>query len=79
MATIMITTYVSSQHAVVARDLPRGVTGSSPLTPAVQEQISLELHQYPDQAALEDAAHRTESYGGFGDDARRGAGGSPTV
>ncbi|MFD7769740.1 hypothetical protein [Streptomyces sp. NPDC059787] len=65
MATVMITTYVSAQHAVVARDLPWGVTGSSPLTTAVQEKISLRIHRYKDQAALEEAAHRTEIYGGF--------------
>ncbi|MEU1184325.1 hypothetical protein ABZ464_43280 [Streptomyces sp. NPDC005820] len=65
MTTIMATTYVSAQHAVVARDLPWGVTGSSPLTTAVQQKISLKIHQYEDQAALEDAAGRTEIYGGF--------------
>ncbi|WP_406219014.1 hypothetical protein [Streptomyces canus] len=65
MATIMVTTYVSAQHAVVARDLPWGVTGSSPLTTAVQEHVSLKIHHYKDQAALEDAANRTEIYGGF--------------
>ncbi|MFD8044513.1 hypothetical protein ACFV5E_13865 [Streptomyces chartreusis] len=65
MTTIMCTTYVSAQHAVVARDLPWGVVGSSPLTTAVQEKISLKIHQYSDQAELEDAANRTDIYGGF--------------
>ncbi|WP_158694521.1 hypothetical protein [Streptomyces canus] len=65
MASIMVTTYVSAQHAVVAHNLPWGVTGSSPLTTAVQEHISLKIHHYKDQAALEDAANRTEIYGGF--------------
>ncbi|MBO4257476.1 hypothetical protein [Streptomyces griseorubiginosus] len=65
MTTIMVTTYVSAQHAVVARDLPWGVTGSSPLTTAVQKHVSLSIHHYKDQAALEDAAGRTEIYGGF--------------
>ncbi|CAG6390600.1 hypothetical protein NMG29_09485 [Streptomyces cocklensis] len=37
MAGIMVTTYVSAQHDVVARDLPWGVTGGSPL-----------LNAYPD-------------------------------
>jgi hypothetical protein len=45
MASIMVTTYVSAQHAVVARDLPWGVTGSSPLTTAVQEHVSLKIHR----------------------------------
>ncbi|WP_460067553.1 hypothetical protein [Streptomyces sp. YKOK-I1] len=65
MTTIMVTTYVSAQHGVVARDLPWGVTGSSPLTTAVQEKVSLKIHQYKDQSALEEAAGRTEIYGGF--------------
>ncbi|MER6443972.1 hypothetical protein [Streptomyces venezuelae] len=65
MATIMVTTYVSAQHAVVAHDLPWGVTASSPLTTAVQQHVSLDLHQYSDQEALEAAAGRTEIYGGF--------------
>ncbi|MER7585009.1 hypothetical protein [Kitasatospora sp. NPDC097691] len=65
MATIMITTYVSAQHAVVARDLPWGVTGGSPITTAVQQHISLDIHQYSDQEALEAAANRAEIYGGF--------------
>lgn len=63
MTTIMITTYVSAQHAVVARDLPWGVTGTSPLTTAVQQHVSLDIHQYSDQAALGDAANRAEIYG----------------
>ncbi|WP_086561986.1 hypothetical protein [Streptomyces africanus] len=33
--------------------------------PAVQEQFSLKTHQYQDQGALEDAANRSEIYGGF--------------
>ncbi|GGW84276.1 hypothetical protein GCM10010350_81270 [Streptomyces galilaeus] len=45
MASIMVTTYVSAQHAVVARNLPWGVTGSSPLTTAVQEYVSLKIHR----------------------------------
>jgi hypothetical protein len=65
MATIVVTTYVSAQHAVVARNLPWGVTGSSPLTAAVQQHVSLDIHHYSDQAALEAAANRAEIYGGF--------------
>ncbi|MEW2120258.1 hypothetical protein AB0945_34785 [Streptomyces sp. NPDC005474] len=49
MTTIMITTYVSAQHSVVARDLPWGATGTSPLTTAVQQHISLDIHHYSDQ------------------------------
>ncbi|MFE9559440.1 hypothetical protein ACFYOD_39215 [Streptomyces sp. NPDC006703] len=41
------------------------MTGSSPLTTAVQQHISLDIHQYSDQAALEAAANRAEIYGGF--------------
>ena len=61
----MATTYVSSEHGVVAHNLPWGQVGSSPLTAAVQKDISLDVHQYPNQSALEEAAGQTKIYGGF--------------
>ena len=65
MATIMVTTYVSSEHAVVAHNLPWGVTGPSSLTTAVQQNISLKIHHFTNQSALENAATNTKIYGGF--------------
>lgn len=65
MVTIMATTYVSSEHGVVAHNLPWGQVGSSPLTATVQKNISLDVHQYPNQSALEEAAGQTKIYGGF--------------
>lgn len=65
MTTIMVTTYVSANHAVVAHDLPWGVTGQSPLTSAVQKNVDLQIHTYANQSDLENAANHTTIYGGF--------------
>lgn len=42
-----------------------GVTGSSPLTTAVQKSVSLDIHKYANQSALENAANQAKIYGGF--------------
>jgi hypothetical protein len=65
LVTIMGTTYLTADHAVVAHNLPWGVTGPSPLTTAVQKSMSLDIHQYPDQSDLENAANQAKIYGGF--------------
>lgn len=65
MGTIMVTTYVSANHGVVARNLPWGVTGSSALTSAVQQDVSMKIYPYADQSDLENAAGQTTIYGGF--------------
>ena len=65
MVTIMAATYISANHAVVAHNLPWGITGSSPLTTEVQQSVSLDIHQYANQADLENAANHAEIYGGF--------------
>jgi hypothetical protein len=65
LVTIMGTTYISADHAVVAHNLPWGITGSSPLTTAVQKSISLDIHQYANQSDLENAADEAKIYGGF--------------
>ncbi|MGW4489208.1 hypothetical protein ACWEOE_35905 [Amycolatopsis sp. NPDC004368] len=65
MGTIMVTTYVWANHGVVARDLPWGVTGPSPLTSAVQQNVNMDIHTYANQADLETAAGETTIYGGF--------------
>ena len=65
MVTIMATTYIWANHAVVAHNLPWGVTGSSPLTTEVQKSVSLDIHEYANQSDLENAANHAEIYGGF--------------
>lgn len=65
LVTIMGTTYLSANHGVVAHDLPWGVTGPSPLTTAVQKDVSLDVHQYASQSDLEKAADQAKIYGGF--------------
>jgi hypothetical protein len=50
---------------VVAHNLPWGQVGSSPLTTAVGQQISLDVHQYETESDLENAANETKIYGGF--------------
>jgi hypothetical protein len=65
MIAIMTTTYVWSQHGVVAHNLPWGQVGSSSMTAKVQKKISLDVHQYPNQSDMEQAATETKIYGGF--------------
>jgi hypothetical protein len=65
LVTIMGTAYISADHAVVAHNLPWGVTAPSPLTTAVQKNISLDIHQYANQSDLENAANQAKIYGGF--------------
>lgn len=65
MGTIMVTTYVSAEHGVVAHHLPWGVTGPSPLTSAVQQHVSMRIHTYATEADLVNAANHTTIYGGF--------------
>lgn len=65
MIAIMGATYISANHAVVAHNLPWGVTGSSPLTTAVQKSISLDIHHYANQTDRENAANHAKIYGGF--------------
>jgi hypothetical protein len=65
MTTIMVTTYVSANHAVVAHNLPWGVTGQSSLTTAVQKDVSLKIHNHASESDLINAANHTTIYGGF--------------
>lgn len=65
MVSIMATTYVWANHALVAHNLPWGQVGSSPLTTAVGNDISLDVHQYHSVSDLEAAAGKAQIYGGF--------------
>ena len=65
LVSIMATTYISAEHLPVAHNLPWGVTGPSSLTTAVQKSTDLEIHQYANQATLEQAPNQGAIYGGF--------------
>jgi hypothetical protein len=56
---------VSALQLLVPRDMPFGVTGSSPVVSAVQEKVSLDLVQYSDEADLIQAAERGDIEGGY--------------
>jgi hypothetical protein len=60
MVSIMATTYVWANHALVANNLPWEQVGTSPLTTAVGQSISLDVQQYDSVSDLE-AAGRTGS------------------
>jgi hypothetical protein len=55
--------YMSSGHKPVAHDLPFGLTGDSPLTVQVEQQISLKTTQYPNESAVRDALDQNKIYG----------------
>jgi hypothetical protein len=65
LASIMATTYITADHAVVAHNLPWGQVGSSPLTTTVEKSVSLQIHHYASKSDLERAANQTTIYGGF--------------
>ena len=65
MVSLMATTYVWANHALVAHNLPWGQVGSSPLTTTVGKSISLDVHQYASESDLETAANKAQVYGGF--------------
>ena len=55
--------YTSAIHEPVADNLPFGVTGPSSLTTQVQKGTSLEITQYADESAVEDAINKNEILG----------------
>jgi hypothetical protein len=56
---------VSAQQLLVPRDMPIGVTGSSPVVSAVQKKVSLDLIEYSSEDELLEAAERGDIYGGY--------------
>lgn len=56
---------VSAVQLLAPRDMPFGVTASSPVVDAVQQEYSLDLTTYSSEADLMDAAERGDIYGGY--------------
>lgn len=56
---------VSAVQLLVPRDMPFGVTGPSPVVDAVQQDFSLDLITYSNEADLVAAAERGDVYGGY--------------
>ncbi len=56
---------VSAVQLLAPREMPFGVTASSPVVDAVQQEYSLDLKTYASEADLMDAAARGDIYGGY--------------
>ncbi len=56
---------VSAVQLLAPRDMPFGVTASSPVVDAVQQEYSLDLKTYSNEADLMAAAERGDIYGGY--------------
>jgi hypothetical protein len=64
VTTLFAVNYMSSGHEPVASNMPFGVVGSSPLPQAAQSDLfSLQVIDYPDQAAATDAMDRGQIFG----------------
>lgn len=56
---------VSAVQLLSPRNMPFGITESSPIVTAVQKSYSLDLKTYPDESALMTAAKQGDIYGGY--------------
>ncbi len=56
---------ISAVQLLAPRDMPFGVTASSPVVDAVQQEYSLDLKTYSSEADLMAAAERGDIYGGY--------------
>jgi hypothetical protein len=64
VTTLFAVNYMSSGHEPVATNMPFGVVGSTSLAEDAQGDLfSLQVTEYPDQAAATDAMNRGEIYG----------------
>jgi hypothetical protein len=64
LITLFAVNYMSSGHKPAANKMPFGVVGSTTLVDAAQNDLfSLNITQYPNQAAVTDAMNRGEIYG----------------
>jgi hypothetical protein len=61
--SLFAVSYVSSAHAPSATNMPFAVTGASPLTGAAEENISLKISQYDNEAAAKQAIDHAKVYG----------------
>lgn len=63
MQSLFATTYMSSGHAPKATDLPFGQVGTSQVLTAAERNISLDVTQYPNEAAVKTAIDHARIYG----------------
>jgi hypothetical protein len=63
MQCLFTLNYTSADRNPVATNLPFGVTAASPLTTAVQKQMSLKTIQYPNESAVSQAFDQGKLYG----------------
>lgn len=56
---------ISAVQLLAPRDMPFGVTASSPVVDAVQQEYSLDIQTYSNEADLMAAAERGDIYGGY--------------
>ncbi len=56
---------ISAVQLLAPRDMPFGITAASPVVDAVQQEYSLDLETYSNQADLMAAAQRGDIYGGY--------------
>lgn len=63
MQCLFATTYMSASHAPKATDLPFGAVGTSPVLAAAEQNISLKVTRYPDEAATRTAMDEARIFG----------------
>ncbi|MGB7982318.1 MAG: hypothetical protein WCF36_16170 [Candidatus Nanopelagicales bacterium] len=65
LALAFAVSLISAVQLLAPRDMPFGVTGTSPVVAAVQQEYSLDLQTYANEADLTAAAERGDIYGGY--------------
>ncbi len=65
LVVVFAVSLVSAVQLLAPRDMPFGVTASSPVVDSVQQEYSLDLHTYASESDLMDAAERGDIYGGY--------------
>lgn len=65
LVIVFAVSLVSAVQLLAPRDMPFGVTASSPVVDSVQQEYSLDLHTYASESDLMDAAERGDIYGGY--------------
>jgi hypothetical protein len=65
LVAIFAVCLVSASQLLVPREMPFGVTGPSPVVEAVQQEYSLGIITYSNEAELTQAAQRGDIYGGY--------------
>ena len=65
LALIFAVCLISASQLLAPRQMPFGVTASSPVVDAVQEEFSLDLETYANEGDLIAAAEAGDIYGGY--------------